>query len=291
MNKGKGLPFYCYGQWQQYWQRQWLCMKCYDTRNVFSVSSQSNTSWWHFSACWQSSVWWWLMMLLSMMTILSSHCHDTSQLDDTLAQVRRRCPRHPQSPRQVPHFCLREHPWGNFQETMSMLDKLWTSSLQVESVAALEEIISDPDSMRMQVLQEDGIELNERCHHRIISRPCWYEREFWDQRTQTPATTSGIGALSMPTWATSSVALHCGCKTTILLLWVKISVWQTPWLHWWFLCRYALDMQQKILEPLSPMTQSSLLSFAELFSFMMSEGGRSRGQVRSFWQDEDFITI
>merc|ERR1719438_756602 len=38
-------------------------------------------------------------------------------------------------------------------------------------------------------------------------------------------------------------------------------------------------MQQKILEPLSPMTQSSLLSFAELFSFMMSEGGRSRGQV------------
>merc|ERR1719273_1430195 len=32
-------------------------------------------------------------------------------------------------------------------------------------------------------------------------------------------------------------------------------------------------MQQKILEPLSPMTQSSLLSFAELFSFMMSDGG------------------
>ncbi len=39
---------------------------------------------------------------------------------------------------------------------------------------------------------------------------------------------------------------------------------------------YALDMQQKMLEPLSPMTQSSLLSFAELFSFMMSEG-RVRG--------------
>ena len=40
---------------------------------------------------------------------------------------------------------------------------------------------------------------------------------------------------------------------------------------------YALDMQQKMLEPLSPMTQSSLLSFAELFSFMMSEG-RARNQ-------------
>ena len=41
---------------------------------------------------------------------------------------------------------------------------------------------------------------------------------------------------------------------------------------------YALDMQQKMLEPLSPMTQSSLLSFAELFSFMMSEG-RSRCEL------------
>lgn len=31
---------------------------------------------------------------------------------------------------------------------------------------------------------------------------------------------------------------------------------------------YALDMQQANLDPLSPMTLSSLLSFAELFSFM-----------------------
>lgn len=34
---------------------------------------------------------------------------------------------------------------------------------------------------------------------------------------------------------------------------------------------YALDMQQSVLEPLSPMTQSSFLSFAELFSFMTTE--------------------
>ena len=45
---------------------------------------------------------------------------------------------------------------------------------------------------------------------------------------------------------------------------------------------YALDMQQKILEPLSPMTQSSLLSFAELFSFMMSEGGNILFCLRRF---------
>ena len=142
-------------------------------------------------------------------------------------------------------------------------------------MAALEEIISDPDSMRMQVLQ-DGIKSNEKCYHCIICRPCWYERESWGQRTQTPATTSGIEALSMPTWATSSVALHCGCKTALYFQLDK-SLNNIDG----FVCRYALDMQQKILEPLSPMTQSSLLSFAELFSFMMSEGGRSRGQVRS----------
>lgn len=40
---------------------------------------------------------------------------------------------------------------------------------------------------------------------------------------------------------------------------------------------YALDMQQRMLEPLNPMTQSSLFSFTELFSFMMSERSRIRG--------------
>lgn len=33
---------------------------------------------------------------------------------------------------------------------------------------------------------------------------------------------------------------------------------------------YALDCQQSVLDPLSPLTQSSLFSFAELFSYMMS---------------------
>ncbi|KAK9305314.1 hypothetical protein QLX08_003583 [Tetragonisca angustula] len=36
------------------------------------------------------------------------------------------------------------------------------------------------------------------------------------------------------------------------------------------LWNYALDMQQSMLEPLDPMTQSSLFSFTELFSFMIS---------------------
>lgn len=47
------------------------------------------------------------------------------------------------------------------------------------------------------------------------------------------------------------------------------------------LWNYALDMQQSMLERLNPMTQSSLFSFAELFSFMIGEEGRpaTRGRV------------
>ncbi|KAL3220050.1 hypothetical protein MRX96_030124 [Rhipicephalus microplus] len=43
---------------------------------------------------------------------------------------------------------------------------------------------------------------------------------------------------------------------------------------------YALDMQQRCLEPFSPMTQSSLLSFAELFCFMMAEARPTRPSRR-----------
>lgn len=47
------------------------------------------------------------------------------------------------------------------------------------------------------------------------------------------------------------------------------------------LWNYALDMQQSMVERLNPMTQSSLFSFTELFSFMMGEEGKptTRGRV------------
>ncbi|XP_039291555.1 protein fem-1 homolog CG6966 isoform X1 [Nilaparvata lugens] len=43
---------------------------------------------------------------------------------------------------------------------------------------------------------------------------------------------------------------------------------------------YALDMQQQMLDSLNPMTQSSLFSFTELFSYMMGEEGRSNARGR-----------
>lgn len=52
-------------------------------------------------------------------------------------------------------------------------------------------------------------------------------------------------------------------------------------------------MQQKILQPLSPMTQSSLLSFAELFSFMLVEAGRllPRGRIVPPIEARDMLLI
>lgn len=56
---------------------------------------------------------------------------------------------------------------------------------------------------------------------------------------------------------------------------------------------YALTMQQEILEPLSPMTQSSLLSFAELFSFMLGEAGRpvTRGRIVPPIDSNDMLLV
>ncbi|XP_018026867.1 protein fem-1 homolog C [Hyalella azteca] len=48
---------------------------------------------------------------------------------------------------------------------------------------------------------------------------------------------------------------------------------------------YALDMQQKILEALSPMTQSSFVSFTELFAFMLNDGPRSRAALIENFED------
>jgi len=112
----------------------------------------------------------------------------------------------------------------------------YENTLEVESVAALEEIISDPDGMRMQALL---------VRERILG-PAHPDTSYYIRYR-------------------GAVYADMGHFERCITLWM-----------------YALDMQQKILEPLSPMTQSSLLSFAELFSFMMSEGGRTRGQLPGF---------
>ncbi len=45
------------------------------------------------------------------------------------------------------------------------------------------------------------------------------------------------------------------------------------------LWNYALDMQQRILEPLNPLTQSSLVSFTELFALMMDADSLNNSSV------------
>ena len=124
----------------------------------------------------------------------------------------------------------------------------YENTLEVESLDQLEDIISDPDEMRMQALL---------VRERILG-PAHPDTSYYIRYR-------------------GAVYADMGHFERCITLWM-----------------YALDMQQKMLEPLSPMTQSSLLSFAELFrcvfpaqnvdakiinfelcSFMMSEG-RSR---------------
>ena len=101
----------------------------------------------------------------------------------------------------------------------------YENAKEVVSFEQLDELISDPDDMRMQALL---------VRERILG-PAHPDTSYYIRYR---------GALYA----------DMGDFDRCIMLW-----------------RYALDMQQIVLEPLSPMTQSSFLSFAELFSFMTTE--------------------
>lgn len=120
-------------------------------------------------------------------------------------------------------------------------------SLEVNDLSALDELVMDPDEMRMQALL-----IRERILGPVHPDTSYYIRFR--------------GAV----YADSGRFDRC------------IELWT-----------YALSMQQRILEPLNPMTQSSLLSFAELFSFMLGEAGRpvTRGRVVPPIETSDMLLV
>ncbi|XP_038073375.1 protein fem-1 homolog C-like [Patiria miniata] len=103
-------------------------------------------------------------------------------------------------------------------------------TIEVDSSKDLENLVGDPDEMRMQALL-----IRER-----ILGPTHPDTTYYIRYR---------GAV----YADSGNFDRC------------ITLWM-----------YALDMQQQALEPLNPMTQSSLLSFAELFAYMLSERNGER---------------
>ncbi|XP_033634894.1 protein fem-1 homolog C-like [Asterias rubens] len=103
-------------------------------------------------------------------------------------------------------------------------------SVEVNCAKDLENMVGDPDEMRMQALL---------IRERILG-------------PTHPDTTYYIRYRG-------AVYADSGSFERCILLWM-----------------YALDMQQKALEPLNPMTQSSLLSFAELFAYMLSDRNGER---------------
>lgn len=118
---------------------------------------------------------------------------------------------------------------------------------EVNDVNALDELVMDPDEMRMQALL-----IRERILGPVHPDTSYYIRFR--------------GAV----YADSGRFDRC------------IELWT-----------YALSMQQSILEPLNPMTQSSLLSFAELFSFMLGEAGRpvTRGRIVPPIETNDMLLV
>lgn len=119
--------------------------------------------------------------------------------------------------------------------------------VEVNDVNALDELVMDPDEMRMQALV-----IRER-----ILGPAHPDTSYYIRYR-------------------GAVYADAGRFDRCIELWT-----------------YALTMQQSILEPLNPMTQSSLLSFAELFSFMLGEAGRpiTRGRVVPPIETEDMLSI
>ncbi|XP_028912419.1 protein fem-1 homolog C [Ornithorhynchus anatinus] len=114
---------------------------------------------------------------------------------------------------------------------------------EVTSSEELENLIADPDEMRMQALL-----IRER-----ILGPSHPDTSYYIRYR---------GAV----YADTGNFKRC------------ISLW-----------KYALDMQQKNLDPLSPVTASSLLSFAELFSFMLQD--RTKGLLGTVVTFDDLMGI
>ncbi|XP_066471312.1 protein fem-1 homolog C [Tiliqua scincoides] len=114
---------------------------------------------------------------------------------------------------------------------------------EVNSAKELENLIADPDEMRMQALL-----IRER-----ILGPSHPDTSYYIRYR---------GAV----YADSGNFKRC------------INLW-----------KYALDMQQSNLDPLSPMTASSLLSFAELFSFMLQD--RAKGLLGTTVTFDDLMGI
>lgn len=101
----------------------------------------------------------------------------------------------------------------------------YDNAVEVTDIDALDELVMDPDAMRMQALL---------VRERILG-PAHPDTSYYIRYR---------GAI----YADTGRFDRC------------IELWT-----------YALTMQQQVLESLNPMTQSSLLSFAELFSFMLGE--------------------
>lgn len=153
---------------------------------------------------------------------------------------------HTQNPIIIPN-CFRYHNEPVLAKPAKEPVAAYDYAREVNDLNALDELVMDPDEMRMQALI-----IRERILGPVHPDTSYYIRFR--------------GAV----YADSGRFDRC------------IELWT-----------YALSMQQSILEPLNAMTQSSLLSFAELFSFMLGEAGRpvTRGRIVPPIETKDMLLV
>lgn len=137
------------------------------------------------------------------------------------------------------------HPKHPIPKPRSQKVAAYDNVIEVDDIDNLDDLLADPDQMRMQALV-----MRER-----ILGPAHPDTSYYIRYR---------GAV----YADAGKFNRC------------IELWN-----------YALDMQQSMLERLNPMTQSSLFSFTELFSFMMCEEGKHRGTRGRVVPSVDVIEI
>lgn len=130
-----------------------------------------------------------------------------------------------------------------YKEEPLQLNMAYGYAKEVSNIEELENLIADPDEMRMQALL-----IRER-----ILGPSHPDTSYYIRYR---------GAV----YADSGNFKRC------------INLW-----------KYALEMQQNNLDPLNHMTASSLLSFAELFSFMLQD--RAKGLLGTSVSFDDLMSI
>lgn len=147
----------------------------------------------------------------------------------------------------------------------------YDNAVEVTDIQALDELVMDPDAMRMQALL---------VRERILG-PAHPDTSYYIRYRGAIYADTGRFDRCIELW------------TYALTMQQQVNIHNHLFIFCDFDSNCILCLFFQVLESLNPMTQSSLLSFAELFSFMLGEAGRpvTRGRVVPPIEACDMLTV